>query len=164
MSPVDWAIRPIKRYAVFSGRAPRAEYWWYRLAVGIVGLLFGFLDVLVLNGRIYGNFGLLGLAFAVVCTLPGIAVLVRRLHDVDRSGWWAIMQMPWYGLALAGKSPFDAAALLKELPTGVAIVAALIGVVGGFVLLIFVVTPGTEGSNRYGPDPYGPNQLKEVFA
>lgn len=164
MSPVDWAVRPFKRYAMFSGRAPRAEYWWYRLTVGVVGVVIGVVDVLVLHGRIYGHFGALGMAFAAVCALPSIAVLVRRLHDVDRSGWWATIQIPSYSLAIAGKSPFDAVPLWKTLPTGVSIAAVLMLIVAVFVLLIFLVMPGSEGPNRFGPDPYGPDQLEEVFA
>jgi uncharacterized membrane protein YhaH (DUF805 family) len=164
MTPIDWALRPFRRYADFSGRAPRAEYWWYRLGIGVLGFILAMLDLLVLHGPIYGNRGILGIALGLACALPSIALLVRRLHDIDRSGWWAVVQIPMYSLAVAGKSPLQAGTLLKTLPTGLNILAALTWAVAAILLFVFVLTPGTEGPNRYGPDPYGSSELEEVFA
>ena len=47
LSPLEWALRPIKKYAVFSGRAPRAEYWWFYLATIIAGIASTILDALI---------------------------------------------------------------------------------------------------------------------
>ena len=149
---------------MFTGRAPRAEYWWYRLGVGITGLCIGFVDVLVLHGPIYGNYGVLGIALLTATALPSIGLLIRRLHDIDRTGWWALGSLPMYGLMIAGRSPFEAGTVLKTLPTGVNIAVALSWIISSLAILIFVLTPGTEGANRYGPDPYGPDALEEVFA
>jgi uncharacterized membrane protein YhaH (DUF805 family) len=164
MSPIEWALRPFKRYAEFSGRAPRAEYWWYVLAVGVTGLVLGLIDVLVLRRLIYGNYGPLGLVFTLGILVPGLAVLVRRLHDIDRSGWWALVKAPSYGLILWKGSPFAAMAVLKGLGTPLAVILVLAWLGAAFTVFLFTITEGTGDSNRFGPDPYGPDQLEEVFA
>jgi uncharacterized membrane protein YhaH (DUF805 family) len=164
LNPIEWAIRPFRRYADFSGRAPRAEYWWYVLAVGLVGLLLGLVDVLLLHRLAYGYYGPLGLAFTLAAIIPGLAVLVRRLHDTERSGWWALIRVPSYALLAAGWSPLQFITVLKMLPVPLAIVAAIAWCGVAIAVFVFMVLPGTEGPNRYGPDPYGRDQLEEVFA
>jgi uncharacterized membrane protein YhaH (DUF805 family) len=167
LNPLQWAILPLKKYATFSGRAPRAEYWWYRLGAGIVGFLLGVFDFLVLHGPVYGNYGILGLLFVIVCAVPGIAVLVRRLHDTGRSGWWASIGLPTYALLIVGRSPFSAGALVDGASTPVLVVFGLLllmWIVAAIGVFIFVVTAGDVGSNQYGPDPYGASELEEVFA
>jgi uncharacterized membrane protein YhaH (DUF805 family) len=150
---------------VFTGRAPRAEYWWYVLATGVAGFCLGLADVLLLHGPIYGNYGVLGLTFVAAVQIPGLAVLVRRLRDSERNGWWALLKIPGYGLILAGGSPFQLIARLEELfPTPILIMLLVAWICGSIALLLFVIYPGTEGTNRYGPDPYGPDALEEVFA
>jgi uncharacterized membrane protein YhaH (DUF805 family) len=68
-----------ENYLNFSGRAKRPEFWWFALFVFVASILLGALSDLLV--------GLFGLAVL----LPGIAVAVRRLHDVDRSGWWYLL-------------------------------------------------------------------------
>ncbi|KFN21240.1 DUF805 domain-containing protein [Aeromonas bestiarum] len=71
-----------RRYADFSGRSSRKEFWMFMLVHVLVTLMCIALDV--------GINGLSGLevGYSVVSTIPMIAVIVRRLHDIDRSGWW----------------------------------------------------------------------------
>jgi uncharacterized membrane protein YhaH (DUF805 family) len=167
MTPIDWALRPLKRYADFSGRSPRAEYWWYVLAVGVAGFLFGIVDALLLHGPIYGGLGPLGLLFTVAMMVPGVAVLVRRLHDTERSGWWAVIKIPSYAVILSGYGFGGIGAKFGQLPGPtlvVAVVLALVWACVGLFIFICVVTEGTQGTNCYGPDPYGANELEEVFA
>lgn len=167
MTPIDWALRPLRRYADFSGRAPRAEYWWYVLAIGIVGFLLGLADVFFLNGPISGNLGPLGLAFTLAMIIPGIAVLVRRLHDTDRCGWWALVKVPSYVFVLSGSTLIGFGDTYERLP----VLALTLGIVlfftwalAGLMVFIFVISEGEQGSNRHGPDPYGSDALEEVFA
>lgn len=79
------AIRPIKRYAEFSGRSRRKEYWFFFLGYFLVVFGLGFLSAVV------GSAGqvLLGI-FYLAIIIPSLAVGVRRMHDTDRSGWWLI--------------------------------------------------------------------------
>ena len=95
------------KYAVFSGRARRSEYWWFNLFTTIVFLVlflpmivFGLLDkgnitdVNAASGGISGFMviwailGLIGMIFLCIVLIPSISVQVRRLHDIGRSGWW----------------------------------------------------------------------------
>lgn len=168
MSPIDWALRPLKRYADFSGRAPRAEYWWYALAVGIVGLLLSVIDASLLHLRVWGTHGPFGLAFVLGVAVPGFAVLVRRLHDTGRSGWWALVRLPSYGLLISGSS-VASLSLWARHSSALDAVGVLVLVFGWLIaeLVVFVlaISAGTEGSNRFGPDPYGGHDdLEEVFA
>lgn len=123
MSPIDWATRPLKKYADFSGRAPRAEYWWFYLLMMIGYLIASILDSILGLGQMVGPYGVLAAVLALVLLVPSIAAGVRRLHDTDRSGWWWLI--------------------------------AFVPIVGIIVLIVFFVTQGTIGSNRFGADPYG---------
>ncbi len=69
-----------KKYADFSGRASRSEYWFFYLAIFLIGLILGVIDVMVGTNALSALWNL-----AVL--VPSLAVAVRRLHDTDRSGW-----------------------------------------------------------------------------
>jgi uncharacterized membrane protein YhaH (DUF805 family) len=77
------------KYATFSGRAARPEYWYWVLFTGISGIVLGIIQFAVwhLGGQI------LNLLFDVAIVIPSIAVGVRRLHDLDRSGWWLLLAL-----------------------------------------------------------------------
>lgn len=166
MNPVDWALLPLKRYAQFHGRAPRAEYWWFYLGTTIVGVILAALD------RLLGTNGGLADIVNLALLLPWVAVTVRRLHDTDRSGWWLVglagavfavfglfVALGLLGTAMSGGGSSGAAAFTS----GILAILIVLGAVITF--LAFMVLPGTEGSNRYGSDPYGGHDdLEEVFA
>jgi uncharacterized membrane protein YhaH (DUF805 family) len=161
MTPIDWAKRPIvEKYADFSGRAPRAEYWWFFLAVVIAAIVVSIVEsVTGLKGMILGLYGPLTLLLWLATIVPGIAAAVRRLHDTNRSGWWVLLPMIPYGLAfvLGGAALMGAGGGSVGMMAGAGIAGLflLIGAVCAIVLLVFMVLPGTPGDNRYGPSPYG---------
>jgi uncharacterized membrane protein YhaH (DUF805 family) len=161
MTPIDWAMRPLKRYADFSGRAPRAEYWWFYLAYII------FLIVVEILTRISVFFGILGLAYLALI-IPMIAVAVRRLHDINRTGWWLLAPLGPYLIGFAMILPAmmsGAGGPPSFTGLGIAGIFMAIGMVLAIVLFIFSLLPGTRGPNRYGPDPYDDgSNLEEVFA
>ena len=164
LNPVQWAVLPLKKYADFSGRAPRAEYWWYALATLLLGLGLTFADNATGLPKI-GENGALSLVFTLVTLVPGLAVSVRRLHDIDRTGWWALLNGWSYlfiVLSLLGISIEELMKGQMGLPIAAVIVVGML--VCGITMLVFDITQGTEGSNQYGPDPYGPGKLEEVFA
>lgn len=90
-SPLYWMQQPLKKYADFSGRARRMEFWMFvllQIALSIVASLLDGVLGLAQTLWVYGPFQLLcALAFLV----PNIAVSVRRFHDQDKSGWLTIM-------------------------------------------------------------------------
>ncbi len=82
----------LSKYATFSGRAGRPEFWWWVLAVILVSIVANIIDAIVFGvgpeGQSIGVLsGLLGLALI----LPQLAVAARRLHDTDRSAWWLLI-------------------------------------------------------------------------
>lgn len=77
------------RYTDFKGRSSRSEYWWPQLAFFLVGIVIGVLTAVV--GETVGNI-LLGI-FYLVILIPGIAISIRRLHDLDKSGWWLLIAL-----------------------------------------------------------------------
>lgn len=151
---MEWMLMPLRRYAEFSGRSRRMEYWMFALFIAIVyavcfALMLGggfsllaFTDPATATPEAPGPLfwlgaGLIGI-FALAIIIPSIAVAVRRLHDRDMSGWW------YLGFIVASMVPF-------------------VGFIAGIAFLVIMFLPGTPGPNRYGADPKDPNSAS-VFA
>ena len=85
---MNWYLSVLKKYTVFSGRARRKEYWMFAL----FNMIFAFLAMILDNllGTTTGdvNIGFLYTIYALAVFIPALAVAVRRLHDVGKSGWW----------------------------------------------------------------------------
>jgi uncharacterized membrane protein YhaH (DUF805 family) len=91
MTPIDWATRPLKKYADFTGRAPRAEYWWFVLLYFVGYVVASIVDsILGLNPMVL-TYGPITMLFALAILIPSLAVGARRLHDTYRSGWWLLI-------------------------------------------------------------------------
>lgn len=89
---MDWYIKVLKNYAVFSGRARRKEYWMFFLFNFIFGLVASLIDLGIglLTFAVFG-LGLLSILYGLAVFVPGLAVSVRRLHDVGKSGWYYLI-------------------------------------------------------------------------
>ena len=113
----------LQKYATFSGRAPRSEYWWFVLFCILVGIAAAIISMLLFgySPTDPDSVDWVGLLCSLALLLPSLAVGVRRLHDIDRSGWWMLL--------------------------------ILIPLLGAIVLIIFAAQRGTTGSNRFGADP-----------
>ena len=120
---MNWYISVLKKYATFSGRARRTEYWMFTLfniliyialaiLAGVLGSISETLGSIV--ALVYGLYGLGVL-------IPSLAVTVRRLQDTGRDWYW--------------------------------ILVSLIPLVGGIILLIFTVQDSQPGENKFGPNP-----------
>jgi len=72
------------KYAAFDGRARRKEYWGFVLINFIISVILGIIGGLI-------KFSLLGTIFMIAVLLPSIAIGIRRLHDVGKSGWWLLI-------------------------------------------------------------------------
>lgn len=95
---MSWYLAVLKKYAVFSGRARRKEYWFFLLFNLIFLAVATILDsVLKLNfGRL--PYGWIYTVYAVAVIIPSLAVAIRRLHDVGKSGWWLLIALvPFIG-------------------------------------------------------------------
>jgi len=79
------AIKSVfSQYVGFKGRARRSEYWYFFLFNFIVALVLGII------GQVIGN-TILSTLWSLAVILPGIAVGIRRLHDIGKSGWWLLI-------------------------------------------------------------------------
>ena len=81
-----------KKYAVFSGRASRSEFWFFVLFGILGGIITTIIDTIILGYTVEEG-GPINLIFSVALLIPSIAVTARRLHDIDKSGWW---QLLWF--------------------------------------------------------------------
>lgn len=174
---MEWMLMPLKRYAEFSGRSRRMEFWMWVLFTVIVSIVLGILDGILgfsthrttmttspmgAGFSTMTNIGLLGGIWSLATLVPSIAVGVRRLHDTDRTGWWILLPLGPY-LAGIVLMLIGAASVSLSL-MGLAGVLMLLGLVCGIVLIVFYCLPGTPGPNRFGPDPMGgAANLAETF-
>ena len=133
---MDLMFQPLRKYADFTGRARRMEFWlFWLLLIGIeivfsilIGMVGGSMTALVdpsvgmaaMNGPAMGLWAVYGLIMLGLL-IPSLAVSIRRLHDTNRSGWWQLV--------------------------------SLVPVVGGLVMLVLYLLSGTPGANRFGEPP-----------
>src|ERR1700737_521885 len=89
---MNWYLQALKKYADFSGRARRREYWFYILFYVIILVVLTICDTII--GTTMGSgIGILTLIYLLAVLIPTLAVTVRRLHDTGRSGWWILIQL-----------------------------------------------------------------------
>lgn len=89
---MNWYFEVLKKYAVFRGRARRMEYWMFFLINTIIALGFCMVEGVV-GIATKSDQGILTMLYILSIMLPGIAVGVRRLHDIGRSGWWLLISV-----------------------------------------------------------------------
>jgi uncharacterized membrane protein YhaH (DUF805 family) len=88
---MDYYTNVLKKYAEFDGRAARKEYWMFVLVNSIISIIISILGNII-------DFKSLSSIYALAVLLPSLAVLVRRLHDTNRSGWWVLIALvPFIG-------------------------------------------------------------------
>jgi uncharacterized membrane protein YhaH (DUF805 family) len=151
---MEWMLMPLKRYADFSGRSRRKEYWLFVLLLIIVNLIANFIDTATGMAGWLGPYGPLAALIGVATLIPSIAVGVRRLHDTNRSGWWMLIGVVPYALMIG---------LFLSGNLVLAGTMSLVTIVCALGLLVLMLLEGTKGPNNYGPDPKGSNPA-EVFS
>jgi uncharacterized membrane protein YhaH (DUF805 family) len=113
-------------YFDFRSRSTQAEYWWWFLFGVVVVTILSFVDIRTGTYNMRSGNGLLSGLFKLATLIPGLALGARRLHDINRTGWWQLM---WFGILL---------------------------IVPGIVLIVWATKPSDEGTNKYGPAPRHP--------
>lgn len=166
-------LRFWKKYVVFKGRASRSEFWWWMLASFAIQVVLSTL-VDVSNDHLSFLSSLWSLAILV----PSIALSVRRLHDINKPGWWlaifygavfagAILMIVGGGAALFGVlsvwgSPSDSGyyATAAAGSLGILFIGAIIAAAAGIVYIVFMTLPSKPEGARFDDDfaaavPYG---------
>lgn len=157
---MKWWLKCIKNYVTFEGRARRKEYWMFVLFNVIFSIILGFFDAIVFNAYfIPGKMGYLGSIYGLFVFLPTLAVSVRRLHDIGRSGWWLA---GYYGLAIVCGILMLVGSVMIIAGRAAGIVLSLVDLlvffVAGIWMLVWMCLDSQPGDNAYGPNP------KEVAA
>ncbi|MFZ6675134.1 DUF805 domain-containing protein [Undibacterium sp. Xuan67W] len=87
----DWYILVLQKYAVFTGRSRRKEYWFFFLFTILISMGLAIVDRITGTASFGSNTGLLGGLYSLATFIPGLAVTARRLHDTGRSAWWMLI-------------------------------------------------------------------------
>lgn len=82
---MNWYLDVVKKYAEFSGRARRKEYWMFFLFNSIISLVLALIDFAL------STYPIITSIYVLALFLPNLGLVVRRLHDTDRSGWWILI-------------------------------------------------------------------------
>jgi uncharacterized membrane protein YhaH (DUF805 family) len=90
---MNWYLKVLKQFADFNGRARRKEYWMFFLFNVIFAVVANILDGLLGIKFIAGLYGPIYLVYALVMLVPGLAVAVRRMHDIGKSGWMILVAL-----------------------------------------------------------------------
>ena len=99
--PIYWESTKacFRKYAVFSGRSSRQEYNAFYLFIFFVSILLGMIEPLLIEGLLgVFPYPIFSIIFELAVFLPGWAVMIRRLHDVNRSGWWILINLTIIGI------------------------------------------------------------------
>lgn len=90
---MKWYLGVLKKYAVFSGRARRKEYWMFFLFNWIFSIAAVLLDNLIGTANSDTGYGVISIIYSLAVLLPSLAVGIRRLHDLGKSGWWIFIAL-----------------------------------------------------------------------
>lgn len=129
---MDWYLMVWRKFADFSGRSRRTEYWMFALFNSLIIFSLAFLGFFSIfpngNGNRTGGILLIPLILYVLAAIiPSLAVSVRRLHDSGKSGWWLLIH-------LTGIIPF-------------------IRFIGSVIMIVLMCLDSDPGPNQYGPNP-----------
>lgn len=140
-----------KRYFDFKGRTSRSNFWWAILAQFIVSIIVGFLARMLDTNAVSS-------LWSLITFIPGLSMNVRRLHDVDRSGWLILAAYVPIVLLMVSTTLTTASFMMNaETATGgfglATMVFFVLTMIAAIYFLILFVKKGEPGANRYGmPD------------
>jgi uncharacterized membrane protein YhaH (DUF805 family) len=140
---MDWMLMPLRRYAEFDGRSCRQEYWMFMLLQILVGIV-----MIVIVGA------------AGAMTTPNVDG-----GEPSTAGdlIFGLLALVWFGLFVIPTIAVTVRRFHDQDKSGWFWFIRFVPIVGGLILIIFMCTAGTQGSNQYGEDPLGVQNLGEVF-
>ena len=147
-----------RKYVTFSGRASRSEYWYFCLFNFLVSIVLGFIDGFILGANGLGDkepSSLLSNLYGLVTFLPVISVGVRRLHDINRSGWWYLV----FSISLFFSLLFGFIQLLSKGNFAYGALGFAVSFIIAVSMIVAFCKKGTAGDNRFGPDPLQENSI-----
>ena len=92
-SEVKEFMTVLRRWSDFAGRSSRREYWMYTLVLVLISFVLGILDAMIWGEAALSQLFTFGNVFSLATLVPSLSVSVRRLHDIDKSGWWLLITL-----------------------------------------------------------------------
>ena len=140
-----------EHYVDFQGRCARRDFWYY-----VVAYIVGYVVLLIVQS-LFGTH-VLTVLYSLALLLPGLGISVRRLHDIDRSGWWLLIAVVpgVLMMLLAGMTLATGAGGLAFV---YGILLPIISLAALALLIYWYAQPGTAGDNQFGapPTPISPD-------
>jgi uncharacterized membrane protein YhaH (DUF805 family) len=149
---MNWYFEVLRKYATFSGRARRKEYWMYTLFTIIIYIALSIIDEFAGLNKATNKLSPLSTLYVLAVHIPTLSVTARRLHDIGKSGWWQlVVEIPLIGyLIWALIGTLMGPSFLLTVALGA---IAVSGLFGEGILLLWVSDAGQKGANRFGDDP-----------
>lgn len=141
---MNWVLLPFRRFADIGGRSRRMEFWIFWLTALAVQMFASYIDAITSQTVVVGGMGPFALITTLFFLVPAATVGIRRLHDIDRTGWWMLL----FGLPYLGW-------LVSVQAGGQSVIAAFALLLGSVILLILLVQPSAAGENSFGANPKG---------
>ena len=166
---MKWFLKCFKQYVDFEGRARRKEYWWFTLFNAIISmvLVIGWLipifklgfnaaasgaddidEMEIINTVIRSPFIYIYIVYYMAILIPSLAVTVRRLHDIGKSGFWCF-------LICGGSILGSIGSVFSELNIAIYLVMSLACMAIAVIALVWLFTDSQYGPNKYGLNPKG---------
>lgn len=149
---MKWFVKCLRNYANFRGRASLPEFWYFVLFLFFILLAVLLAVMIVMTFCPIGGRRYIGLLAGVPFLLPYLAVAVRRLHDIGRSGWWMggylLVSIAGRAAGYATRNPDSAEWLLDA-----NLALAILQFVYLIVMVYWLSKPGNPAANEYGAPP-----------
>lgn len=175
---MKWYLKVLRQYADFNGRARRTEFWMFTLFSFIFSMLLSVVDIFLSFGTIdYAGFldlllpensSLLTLStlYYFLVLIPSIAVSVRRLHDVGKSGWFLLVPITSIFISLF-LTLFIFGSVHSNVPESISVLVFVIGTLASYGaciwLLVLFLKDSQPVENKYGPNPKETKKLEDMF-
>lgn len=145
---MEWYLLVLKKYAIFNGRSRRKEFWMYILIGFLISIVLSIIDnSLDLFYFSLDEQSLLSSIYSLIVFIPGLAVSVRRPHDIGKSGWLILIPYGIFAFILA--SIFSGLFFIWSFR-----IFGILAFLGSSIwLIVLFATEGDQGENSYGKDP-----------
>lgn len=155
---IQWYKKVVfENFANFKGRARRSEYWYFTLANIIISFIAMIIDEILHLKIGSSNSGVVNSLYGLIMFVPSLAVSVRRLHDIGKSGWLLLIA---YAIMIIGVVALVATSMSAimgggDMPTfGASFIIGILMILGVAIwILILFCKEGDQGANKYGADP-----------
>lgn len=147
-----------KNYCKFTGRSSRSEYWWFALFSTLVSIVLSVVGTFSSTFANVANF-----VFAVAFLLPSLGLLVRRFHDIGRSGWWVV---GLYVIGIIGAAMAIAGVMMamdfsenamdfksRDVNVPMIIIGIIVAIIPSVITLVWCCKPSQEQPNKWGEVP-----------